>query len=184
VSLIFFIVLNFLTTSFAGSSSRFFASFQTSSPQHTGIWSRITPVDPLSVPVPRRKDFGHLRQRNSRYVVRIPFRLTFLTIFGRSLKKAYTTERQVFFSRLAANRRHKSSNQYKYEHLLIFFSASSMIFSSFSSSSSSEIEIVSISDEPRVDKGSRSIIDEARVDVGTSEASSSTLSGSVSAIQR
>ncbi len=70
-------------------------------------------------------------------------------------------ECQAFFSRLSANRRHKSSNQYKDEHLLIFFSASSMIFSSFSLSLSSEIEIVSILDEPQVDKGSRSIIDEA-----------------------
>jgi len=53
VSFTFFIFLNFLTTSFARSSSRSLASFHTSSPQHCGMWSRIIPVDLLSVPVPR-----------------------------------------------------------------------------------------------------------------------------------
>src|SRR6266542_3442968 len=81
VSFTFFMPLNFEMTSFAGSRSRFFASFHISSPQQTGTCSRITPVDPLSVPVPRKKDFEHFRQVNSRYVIHILFLLSFLMMF-------------------------------------------------------------------------------------------------------
>src|SRR6266545_6061922 len=102
VSFTFFMPLNFVMTSFAGSRSRFFTSFHISSPQQTGMCSCITLVDPLLVPVPCKKDFEHFRQVNSRYVIHILFLLSFLMTFGHSLKKAYITERQTFFLRFSA----------------------------------------------------------------------------------